>query len=255
MPSVMSKPVRYKFYATLLDAFQSYLSSSEIYQQYYGFAENPALTEEEFEKQSYDDLINKINRVPIDSEAADKGTAFNEVVDCIILGVKSSKMDVSSSKETGMITAIYNGRTFSFPIAACMEFASYYKGATPQVFTDAVLPTTYGNVLLYGFIDELMPMSVHDIKTTMKYFVGKYRNNWQHRVYPYCLNMSGNDIRHFEYNVAEITKSGKVNTYTEQYTYRPDRDVALLIEHCDLLIEFISSNSHLITNKRIYGEE
>ena len=37
------------------------------------------------------------------------------------------------------------------------------------------LSTAYGNVLVYGVIDELMPASIHDIKTTGSYTVGKYR--------------------------------------------------------------------------------
>ena len=70
----------YNIYPSLLDAFGSYINSSQIYQEYYGFAEEPAVSEEEFEQQKYQDLINKINRVPFESEAADKGTMFNEVI-------------------------------------------------------------------------------------------------------------------------------------------------------------------------------
>ena len=74
---LQSQPT-HNFYATLLDSFGSYLNSSRIYQEYWGFAENPSKTEEEFEKEQFQGLIDKINRVPFSSEAADKGTAFNE---------------------------------------------------------------------------------------------------------------------------------------------------------------------------------
>ena len=101
----MSKPkVSYKFYATLLDGYQDYLRSSEIHQEYWGFSENPSKTEDEFEMEQLQGLINRINRVPFDSEAADKGTAFNEVVDCLVLNQKTAREDMSivSDKEKGI---------------------------------------------------------------------------------------------------------------------------------------------------------
>ena len=122
----------YKFYPSILDKFDSYLNSSKIYHQYYGFSEEPKVTEEEFEQEQFQSLINSINRVPIaweDTEAMDRGTAFNEVVDCLIDNRKSDKMQISSNKETGTISAAYNNRTFQFPIALCKEFAEYLKGA------------------------------------------------------------------------------------------------------------------------------
>ena len=56
----MQKP-NYKFYPSLLDAYQWYVSSEN---------EN---AEQEF--------IDKINRVPFTSELADKGTLFNNFID------------------------------------------------------------------------------------------------------------------------------------------------------------------------------
>jgi hypothetical protein len=244
---------QYNIYATLLDAFQGWLSSSEIYQEYWGFSEEPAKTEEEFEQEQLQSLLDRINRVPFDSEAADKGTAFNEVVDCIIEHRISHKMDITSNPATGTITAVYNNRTFVFPTSACVECAKYYKGAATQVYTDAVLNTKYGDVLLYGFIDELMPESVHDIKTTSKYKAGKFRNNWQHIVYPYCLNNNGNKVNDFEYNVV-VLNGMNYSTFTELYTYQPERDIRRLTEHVELLIEFLMANRDKITDKKIFNQ-
>ena len=63
---------QYNIYPTLLDSFTNYLNSSVIYQQFWGSSEAPTLTEEEYERQAFQDLINRINRVPFESEAADK---------------------------------------------------------------------------------------------------------------------------------------------------------------------------------------
>lgn len=254
----MREQPKYKFYATLLDAFQSYVSSSDIWQEYWGNSDNPSKSEEEFKAEQFQSLIDRINRIPFDSQAADRGTVFNEVVDMIILGQSTSeKVSVKSDKDKGVIVASLTTRperVFEFPISICQEFTSYYKGATPQVYTEAVLPTCFGEVLIYGYIDELMPNSIHDIKTTGKYSVGKYRNNWQHRVYPYCLANQGSSIYLFEYNIAQIDKYGKIETFTEQYTYRPERDIPLLQSHCESFIEFLHRNSHLITDRKVFGQ-
>lgn len=249
-------------YATLLDSFQNYLSSSEIYQKYWGYSDEPEMTEEEFEQKQFQSLIDRINRVPFDSEAADFGTAFNEIVDCIILKKKSSRMEVESIKQENTIVtfkATYNEREFIFPAALCFEFSNYYKGAVPQVRTEAVLATKYGDVLLYGDIDELMPTSVHDIKTTKSYTAGDFKDHWQHIVYPYCLNQNGNSVTDFEYNIATINrlKSGIVNyeTYTEYYSFNPETDIPRLTKHVEGLIEFIEANKNLITDKKIFNQQ
>ena len=252
----MNKPnVKYKFYATLLDGYQDYLGSSEIYQEYWGFSENPSKTEDEFEAEQLQGLINRINRVPFDSEAADKGTAFNEVVDCLVLNQKTAREDMSivSDKEKGIILVTFKEREFKFPLALCREFANYYKGAVPQVYTEAVLSTRYGDVLLYGYIDELMPTCVHDIKTTSKYSVGKFLHHWQHVVYPFALQQEGNEISDFEYNIAVMAKYGEPKTYTEAYSFVPGRDIPRLQAHCEGLIEFIEMKRDLITDKKIFA--
>ena len=251
----MKKRPDYLLYATLLDAYTAYASSGELYRQYWGFSEDPALSEDEFEEKQRLSLIDRINRVPMkweDSEAADRGTAFNEAVDCIILNRKSEKMDMFSDRDTGVIRAAYNSRTFVFPISLCREFAGYFSGGLPQVRTEAILPCRYGDVLLYGYIDELMPASVHDIKTTSKYSAGKFRRNWQHIVYPYCLNESGNRVSDFEYNIAVI-KGDKYETFTEHYAYVPERDIPRLTECVEGLIEFIEANRDLITDRKIFN--
>lgn len=64
--------IKWRFYATLLDSFQNYLNSEVIWEQYWGWSENPPHTPEEFKQKQFQDLIDRINRVPFDSEAASK---------------------------------------------------------------------------------------------------------------------------------------------------------------------------------------
>ena len=260
----MDRQPEYRFYATLLDAFTDYLNSDNIYERYWGWSDNPPLTPEEFRQKQFEELIDRINRVPFDSEAADRGTAFNEVVDCLIEHRKSDTVQVERvhsnpvyNEATGEVSdavlialrATYNNRVFTFPISICREFTDYYKGALTQQRVSALLPTCFGPVEVYGVIDELLPLSVHDIKTTSSYYVGKYRDHWQHVVYPYCLMQSGSDVRLFEYNVTDFKQ-----TYTESYTFVPERDIPRLTEHCEDFIHFLNDNRNLITDKKIFGE-
>lgn len=255
----MNQQPRYRFYATLLDAFWNYLNSDIIYNRYWGFSENPPHTEDEFHELQFQELIDRINRKPFDSEAADKGTCFNELVDALIENRKPKNIEVervTDDSGNNWYHAIYNNRTFTFPVSLCTEFSSYFKGALTQQRVEAILPTTYGNVLVYGLIDELMPTTVHDIKTTSSYSVGKFKNHFQHLVYPYALMQNGNDIRIFEYNIVEFNKGGyPVDTYTETYVFNPERDIPILTNHCEEFVRFLEENKELITDKKIFGYE
>lgn len=253
---------KYKIYATLLDSYFNYLNSDVIYERYYGWSENPPCTEEEFQQKQFQELIDRINRKPFDSEAADKGTAFNEVIDCMIENRKSETVQVekiysdigNGEQKVIALKAVYNNRSFVFPISLCREFANYYKGALTQQRVEAILPTAYGNVLVYGLIDELMPTSVHDIKTTGSYTVGKFKDHHQHLVYPYALMKNGSDVRTFEYNIVEFNKGGYVvDTYTETYVFNPERDIPILTNHCEEFIRFLEENRALITDTKIFG--
>ena len=92
---------------------------------------------EEYEAMQRQELIDRINRVPFESEAADRGTAFNEVVDCLILGRNTERedMEIVSLKEEGIIRVQFRNNVFDYPISLCREFAEYFKGAVPQVRT------------------------------------------------------------------------------------------------------------------------
>lgn len=265
----MQQP-KYKFYATILDAFMNYLNSDIIYNRYWGFSDNPPCSEDEFKEKQFQELINRINRVPFDSEKADKGTAFNEVIDCMIEERKSDIVKIIKIYEEGKIEcsafkpkkkdvvielmAVYNNRIFRFPMSLCRSFADHFRGALTQQRVEAILPTVFGDVMVYGLIDELMPTTVHDIKTTGSYNVGKFKNHFQHLVYPYALMQKGSDVRTFEYNIVEFNKGGFVaGSYTETYVFKPERDIPILTNHCEEFIRFLEANKALITDKKIFG--
>jgi hypothetical protein len=239
---------QYNFYTTLLDAFQRYLDAESIYEKYF----NEKMSFAEYEVQAKQELIDKINRVPFDSEAADKGTAFNELVDVLAHRIISDKITFTEEKE--IYTVKYKDREFTFDKAICETISEKIKGAIPQYFCSADLNVGDNIVNLYGYIDEVKEFTIIDIKTTAKYQAFKFRNNWQHVVYPFCLNKSGINIETFVYLVVEM--SGRnVNIHEEIYNYNFSNDISRLYTMCENFILFLETNRNLITDKKIFNEK
>lgn len=248
--------VAYKFYATLLDSFFDYQNSDSLWEKYWGFAENPSKTPEEFHQEQFQSLIDKINRKPFESVDADRGTAFNEVIDCMVLQQNTKKMKIvrwkdDNGKLLGVKASLRN-RDYYYPLHLIREVADWYKGGLPQQYIQAILPTSFGNVMLYGYIDYVMPFKTCDLKTTKSYWFGKFKHHYQHIVYPYALAQNGADVAEFEYNVVEW-KANSYNTYTETYLFRPKRDIPRLTEQVENFIQFLRDNRELITDKKIFA--
>lgn len=281
----------YSAYATLLDSFQSYLDAEKTYYKYFT-SENPSVTVDEWCDKMYIDLINKINRVPFTSEAADRGTAFNELVDALIKKplaerVKEDDMEsenitfrvvllqIKGRRKTDPITERYayevvfdpdkvqrercaglkdeekpqlrEPQTFNFFKDVTDEFVTYYEGALPQAFVKGTLETHFGTIDLYGYADELLPFSCHDIKTTKNYHSGNFKEHWQHIVYPFCLKQMGMNISHFEYNVTNFKE-----TFSEVYVFEEERDIPKLRDICERFIQFVETNRDVITDTKVF---
>ena len=248
--------IKYQFYPSLIDAYEGWRNSDLIWEEYWGGSDNPSKYPAEFEMEQIQSLIDKINRIPQEpSEAADKGTAFNEVVDMIIQNRSTSEIiSAVSDRQTGSIKATMlkensTRKTFSFPIALCREFADYYKGSVSQMFVEGTIDTRYGTVKLYGYADEVQEDGTCcDIKTTKRYKAGKFKRNSQHLVYPYCLNQMGIKCTHFEYNVTDFNSS-----YTEHYPVDMDKIKSELTERCESFIEFLNFHKEHITDGKIFN--
>lgn len=284
-------PKHYSAYATLLDSFQSYLDAEKTYYKYFT-SENPSVTVDEWCDKMYVDLINKINRVPFTSEAADRGTAFNELVDALVkksLAERTEDNDMESEhitfrvvllqlkgrRKTDPITEktayevvfdpdkdnrertaplpdeekpqLREPQTFTFFKEVVDEFVAYYDGALPQVFVKGSLETHFGTIDLYGYADELMPFSCHDIKTTKNYHAGNFKEHWQHIVYPFCLHQMGVPVDLFEYNITNFK-----DTFSEVYAFKEERDVPKLRDICERFIQFIETNRDVITDTKVF---
>lgn len=265
MSNQNSQPSNCKFriYATLLDAFQNYLDTEMLWEKFWGKSEDPKYSYDEYADMQFVEIINRINRVPFTNDAVEKGTAFNNIIDMLldgkhddglhILEVDDKKNIVSISEreilvdEQGNQTELIKGAR-SFSLSVAREFAEYYEGALKQYFTKGVLDTCYGDVELYGFIDYLLPFSIHDLKTTKSYSAGSYKNHWQHIVYPFTLNQNGIHVAQFEYNVTNYKE-----TFSEVYMFKPERDIPKLRDMCERFIGFLLNNRELISDEKIFN--
>ena len=275
----MQPRIDYCIYPTLLDSwwkFQHTKLEEFFYQDEQGWHLNYNesdgtyhYSQEEMDAMLEQELIDKINRVPTEpSDAASKGTIFNEVIDCIIERrachrdgwTVESIADEQGNKTT--IRGALDGFEFLFDAAFCKQVAAYFAGALPQYYTEAILPCRYGNVKLYGWIDELCKDVVKDIKTTKRYEFGNYAHYWQRHVYPYCLIESGDckTVKGFEFTVIKWTGGTKYNPvysgemYKEYYTYDHCESSALIRQECERFIEWLEANKERITDKKIFGE-
>ena len=175
--------IRYKIYPSLLDKFQSFLDTDIAVEEWWNLDSEGEYREtaDEMSDRLERELLDAVNRVPYEPiEAADKGTCFNEVIDCLIAHRKCEYegMDIQSGEIAGnrVITAKLNGFTFHYDAQMCKETAKCFANAISQHRCEAVLPTKYGNVELYGYADEIIGDVVYDIKTTGRYDFGKYRS-------------------------------------------------------------------------------
>lgn len=129
MENQQNKRKHYSAYATLLDGFQSYLDAEKTYNKYFT-SENPSMTVDEWCDKMYTDLINKINRVPFTSEAADRGTAFNELVDALIKRPLDDRLkgnDMECEKITFRVVLLQiKGRRKTDPVVEKLAYEVIY---------------------------------------------------------------------------------------------------------------------------------
>lgn len=211
------------------------------------------------------ELIASINREEHEpSEAASKGTALNEVIDCLILNQPCQREDMtieSLRTEDGTpyaIRALLDDFSFTFDLGLCKQLRDLLKGSVCQYFISAEIETKYGLVQLYGYLDYWLHDKVIDLKTTGQYNFGKYERKWQRHVYPYCCIESGQTdaVHDFTYLAVQLGKGAiiKGTMYPEEYTYNHKQSTDMLRQHLESFIEWLERNRALITDKKIFNE-
>lgn len=243
----------YAFSPSLLDAYQRMVDTKVedfFYQDETGAwhlnwnetEETLHFSEEEVDALLKQEFIDKVNKVPTPpSEAASKGTAFNEIVDFLILNRKPTNHniviktirsgdDLHKARTLGFLEQLRKGKPeprkedndatfakigvpfiyaaidgfeFFFDLQFCLEAAEYFKGSIAQYYTKANLQTSKGVVEIHGYIDYLRHMKLFDAKTTKRYNWGDFQKKWQRYAYPFTLIESGmmNEVNSFEFTI------------------------------------------------------
>lgn len=262
--------IRYRIYPSLLDKFQALLDVDQTVEEFWNLDSEGDYKEtaDEMSDRLEKELLDAVNRVPHEPiEAADKGTCFNEVIDCLISHRKCEYegMDIHSGEIAGkrVITAKLNGFEFHYDLTFCREVAELLKGAISQHRCEAVMPTRYGDVELYGYADEIVSDVVVDIKTTSRYDFGKYSKGWQRFVYPWCLVKSGEmtDVSAFVFDVVVWSGGSTRNPilggkfYRETYDFHYEQSELAIRQVCERFIEWLEAHREQITDKKIFAEE
>ena len=212
----LSKP-DYRFYATLLDSYNWYLKSES--------------------DECLQELIDKINRVPFESEAASKGTAFNALIDSILLrgydklGEEITKFD-----------------SFEFKTSLVKEIAEILTGSVTQYRTSSLIQTSKGLVEIYGYIDYVQYYKAIDLKCTGSYDLGKFKDSMQRHVYPVCLAKEGIFVDEFEFLVTDYR-----GIFRESYKVNLEESQKEIVNVCESLIDFLEIKKSEITDRKVFA--
>lgn len=266
----MSKP-KWRLTPSLLNKWSDLVNADRDWENFYGDADEPSVSPEEYYAKRERELLDAINRVPFVSEAASKGTALNELVDCIVErrgpreGITIQRMMRDDDKQTthSFIVTI-DGFTFYFDAVMVYAIWNKFKDAVCQYRCEAVMDTEFGPVILYGDADYILRDVVYDLKSTSKYSAyGKFSEGWQKDLYPWALTESGEmyGISGFEYTIVPLTGGNASNPIvsgeikTEYYAYDHGASTGRLRAVVEAFIPWVEERRNLITNFRIFNEE
>jgi len=205
---MQNKQPKYKIYVTLMDAYKWYASSES--------------------DESEQEFINKINRVRFESEAASKGTWFNNFLDSCLEGKEKFNL--------------------CFVDGPVKQLVNDLEGAARQMYVKTIVDVDGNLVELYGYLDYLKHDVVTDVKTTKQYELGKYKDSLQTHFYPVALIDEGNEINSFHFKVFDFEQ-----VFTEIYPVDYETSKAKLIECLREIIRFIEIKKELITDKKIFA--
>lgn len=268
---MVKKTPKYRITPSLLNSYQTMIDSDLLWEQFYGGQEDPSITAEEYFAKCEQELIDACNRVPFTSEAASRGTALNEIVDCILdrrkqrEDMKVERVYEADECASGVVAlrAELDGFSFIFDIGLVRKLTDYFFGAICQHRCEATIDTAFGPVILYGDADYIIRDVVYDLKTTGNYSFGKYIDKgWQCHLYPYALIESGEVqyISGFEYTVAQLkggtNKSPLItgDIYREWHDFSFEDSKLRLREITESFVQWIEAHKDRITHKRIFNE-
>lgn len=177
-------------------------------------------------------LIDRINKVAEyqQTEAMHKGTAFHHLTQ-------------DSWKQQRPVKGKYKVEWFEFDQKLTEEIGEQRSGAFHEQYVGRFIQTSSGPVWLYGYVDDIFPLVVKDLKTGSNYYQNKYEDSFQWRTYLWCTK----SIR-FEYIITDFT-----NIYHEEY-FNGDYIEPSLVNIIDEYSIFVNDNIAKIDLTKITHE-
>lgn len=195
----------YRFYPTLLNTFALYKHEVK------GAAGNLLV--------DYNELIDRINRVPKPSTAAQTS------------GVNFENALITGKDESQFKPEILIKMRNSLP--------NKYK---TQVFSKF----NFGKIEIYGYVDLFGEGRAIDIKTTKKYTPGGFELNFQNL---YMLGLKKQGLETMEYLITDFEE-----VYAEKYSIK-NYNFSPLLEVAEEFAKFVELNKVNITDTKIFGQE
>jgi hypothetical protein len=165
---------------------------------------------------SYQDLLDKINRVPKPTtEAQQRGISF----------------------ETALTTGAGEEQ---FPEKIISQMRNILP---PRYKTQFYIQTRVGNITLYGYVDVVGGNQAFDIKTTRKYSPNRFADDAQNL---YLLGLKTYGIEQLSYLITDMEEVFVEEYKTSQYNFGP------LLERLDNFTYFLENNRSKIRNKKVF---
>lgn len=267
----------YKIYPSLIDKYQRLLDSGKDFESHFNQDAdgNYKRSLDEISQEREQALLDAVNRKPHDPiEAADIGTAFNELVDWVITGTGTDW------EEADVLPVEVNDKTYYFTPYLVEKVAEMVRWSAVQCYVQRDMQVRQGTATLYGYIDyATAPNMLVDLKTTSSYKAYKYEHGWQRFVYPYCFRADHYDIDMFRFLVVQLKRAPKARpcfdgsvywedydivprqapyfdgtVYWEDYTCVPGSDEQRLKAMVESFIDWLETNRNKITDKKIFAE-
>lgn len=194
--------------------------------------------------ESFTAIFNKINKVYSEqTELQQKGSEFEKIVSDKIIELNSG------IKSLEKIDDLYHTDNFSFKADLVDKFGNKLRYAkTQQELISAIIPSSVGNIKLYGFVDFGFPEMDADLKTTSQYKLLKYQKNCQHKSYSLIRKLNGVNLKKFYYLVTDFERYYQEAYIPNEKMYRE------LMEVIFEFIAFINYFKGYINNNKIFGE-
>lgn len=186
-------------------------------------------------------VIDRINKLTsFTSDAIEKGKAFDHLTESNAFSLVKNRL---TTFDPITERPVIKFNWWKFDLELCEKIFEQRAGAWHQQRVERIFNSSFGNVLLYGIVDDVFPLRNQDLKTTSNYSGEKFYDSAQWRIYLYCTG-----ALEFDYLITDFT-----NIYWEHYLNGP-QVTEWLEPNVKAFCEFVNDNKEKINPEFITYE-